>query len=317
MLAEQSSNHSAGDKLLSPNAYLSKSHESANPPWVGESIPSVTPASLYEQLRIYKEEQLLSHPGGDYFDPAAKEPKIKPEIPGSYLGGIVKDIKDGIANAGNFFKDLLFGSEYRFLSPDGTYKTAQRTGLLGNIVSFFKHAASALTLGQYCPENPPEPDGIIDRAISSFKKLFSEGIMNHIISGIPSSAINLLDDTALSIWNLIEVVPDATLGTLPEGRKVVSTLFDNGQVAIDYITDCLPTGEAWMRVHGYQGANGEIMPPVLLNLKLPEYYQQDARWNTVRNTPLRKTMETIGSILADIGAAIPTYYTIRTSNRRD
>lgn len=91
------------------------------------------------------------------------------------------------------------------------------------------------------------------------------------------------------------IVPDATIGNIPRGRGLVTTMFDNGQVMIDYITDCLPTGDAWMRVHAGQLNNSNITPPVLFNLNLPERYSQDSRWSTVRNTPLRKSIETIGS----------------------
>jgi hypothetical protein len=40
--------------------------------------------------------------------------------------------------------------------------------------------------------------------------------------------------------------------------------------------------------------------PVLYNLKMPERNQTDIRWKTIRNTPLRKTIETIGAIVADV-----------------
>jgi hypothetical protein len=35
---------------------------------------------------------------------------------------------------------------------------------------------------------------------------------------------------------------------------------------------------------------------------MPEHYTGDVRWRYVRNTPFRKTIETIGSLLADIVA---------------
>ena len=36
------------------------------------------------------------------------------------------------------------------------------------------------------------------------------------------------------------------------------------------------------------------------NLKTPENSAKDSRWNYVRNTPFRKTFETVGAILMDI-----------------
>jgi len=40
--------------------------------------------------------------------------------------------------------------------------------------------------------------------------------------------------------------------------------------------------------------------PILYNLQMPENAKGDARWQYVRNTPFRKTIETIGTLLADI-----------------
>ena len=99
------------------------------------------------------------------------------------------------------------------------------------------------------------------------------------------------------------MLPDATIGNVEAGRKLVTTVFDNGQVAIDYLTDILPTGEAWLRVHASRINFKEIRPPVLYNLKMPEHYTGDVRWRYVRNTPFRKTIETIGSLLADVATA--------------
>jgi hypothetical protein len=138
-----------------------------------------------------------------------------------------------------------------------------------------------------------------------------------VVYGIPSSLVHLVDDQALALWNLLEVVPDAAMGGLPQGKKLVTSLFDNGQVAIDYITDCIPTGEAWMRVHAFNLERGDVQPPVLYNLKLPTRYSQDSRWSTVRNTPLRKSLETVGSLLADIGSAVGAHYALHSSRRRD
>jgi hypothetical protein len=35
---------------------------------------------------------------------------------------------------------------------------------------------------------------------------------------------------------------------------------------------------------------------------MPEQYSEDARWRYVRNTPFRKSIETVGALLADVAA---------------
>jgi hypothetical protein len=234
----------------------------------------------------------------------------------SFLGRIGKNIKDAIHNASNFFKDLLWGSTFRYVDEEGDIRTARRRGLLGNVFEFFKDAASALSFGFFRPDGEPEPKGLGQRLKFSFNKFFGEAIMDDLVYGVPSSALNLLDDAALTLWNLLEVIPDATIGNFPAGRKLVTTLFDNGQVMIDYITDCMPTGEAWMRVHAYKLDADEFMPPVLYNLKMPTHYSGDPRWQTVRNTPFRKAIETVGSLLADVFMAKIIHHAVRTSRRR-
>jgi penicillin amidase len=66
-------------------------------------------------------------------------------------------------------------------------------------------------------------------------------------------------------------------------------------------TDILPGGEAWLRVHAVNLSHmKDLKPPILYNIKNPEHHTKDIRWQYVRNTPFRKTIETIGSILGDI-----------------
>ena len=69
---------------------------------------------------------------------------------------------------------------------------------------------------------------------------------------------------------------------------------------VEYLTDIIPTGDAWFRVHASSLKDLEV--PVLYNLKMPEYVKGDNRWQYVRNTPFRKTIETVGTILADIAS---------------
>jgi hypothetical protein len=128
------------------------------------------------------------------------------------------------------------------------------------VVSFFKNVVSGLSFGQIRAHDDSQPHGIVERVKFAGEKLINKAVFDDLIFGVPSSAINLLDDTALTVWNLMEVVPDATIGTIPEGQKLVTTLFDDGQVVVDYITDCLPPGDAWMRVHACRFENGILLP---------------------------------------------------------
>jgi len=278
---------------------------------------SASHPSLLEQMRIYKEDQLLSHPGGDYVELKGRSLRARPEKNYNFWERVGKDFRDALENARNFFHDIILGSKYRYLDNKDQPHDTRRKGLLKNMFGFFKDVISGLSFGYYRSPDEVEPKGIFERAQFLERKLINKAIFNNMIFGIPSSIINLLDDATLSLWNLMEVVPDATIGNISQGEKIVTTLFDNGQVIVDYITDCMPTGDAWMRVHAYQFNNRKIIPPILFNLKLPERYSQDSRWATVRNTPLRKAIETIGSLLADLGIAMSVHYAIHTSKKRD
>ena len=103
----------------------------------------------------------------------------------------------------------------------------------------------------------------------------------------------------LAGWNLVEVAPDATIGNLEAGRQLTTKIFDNGQVVVEYLTDIMPAGDAWLRVHAAKFDGSSHRLPVLYNLKMPERYHTDARWKTARNTPLRKAIQTIGAMVAD------------------
>ncbi len=280
------------------------------------SRPGTTTRSWQEQLRLYKEDQLLAHPGGDLVDLEAPNPLEPTPDQEGFFQRIGKDLRDAAANLVNFFKDLFGGSSYRYVDENQQVQTAKRRGLGANILEFFKDLASGLSFGFFRPDGEPEPQNILERFSFAWKKLVGEALVDDLVLGVPSSAIHMLDDAALAVWNLLEVVPDATVGNFPEGRQLVTTIFDNGQVLIDYITDCLPSGEAWMRVHAFEVNSAELIPPILYNLKLPERYGRDIRWSTVRNTPFRKTIETVGSLLADVALARFTTHGPRTSKRR-
>ena len=144
--------------------------------------------------------------------------------------------------------------------------------------------------------------GFVKRA-GFFLSKIKETVFGDLVQGIGGSAIRVGESIVLAGWNLVEIIPDATIGSFEEGRKLTTTIFDNGQVAIDYLTDILPTGEAWLRVHSPNFSNvDDAKAPIIYNIEMPEHYVDDARWQYVRNTPFRKTIETIGSLLADAAA---------------
>ncbi len=273
--------------------------------------------SWQEQIRLYKEDQLLAHPGGDMVDLQAANPLQSPPPQENFFQRIAKDLSDAAANVLNFFKDLLGGSTYKYVDENQQIQTANRRGLGATILEFFKDLASGLSFGFFRPDEEAEPRNFLERLSFAWQKIFGEALVDDLVMGVPSSAIHMLDDAALALWNLLEVVPDATIGNLPGGKELVTTVFDNGQVLIDYITDCLPSGEAWVRVHAFDLHGGELNPPVLYNLKLPERYGRDTRWSTVRNTPFRKAIETVGSLLADVAVARFTTHSPKTSKRRN
>ncbi len=116
--------------------------------------------------------------------------------------------------------------------------------------------------------------------------------------------------------NLLEVIPDATVGNFEWGQKLTTTLFDNGQVVVHYPTDILPGGNAWLRVHA-AGPRGDIEPPVFFNLMTDAQGISDSRWAAVRNTPFRKTIETLGSLLSNAAVvALSTHSYIASSDQR-
>jgi len=250
----------------------------------------------------YKDDQLLSNPGGDGY--YLKEGKVisDPKDQESFWGRIGKDLSDSFDNLKKSFKDLFFGSEILYRDENNQIREATQSGLIGSVVELFKDLGSALSFGSWRPDGETEPEGFVKRIGFFFSKM-KESIFGDLVQGVGGSAIRVGEGIILAGWNLAEVVPDATIGNFEEGRKLTTMIFDNGQVAIDYLTDILPTGEAWLRVHSPDFDNlNASKAPIIYNIEMPEHYMKDVRWRYVRNTPFRKTIETIGSLLADVVA---------------
>lgn len=244
----------------------------------------------------YKEDQLLNSPGGDHYDLEHGRITDGKEQHG-FWARIGKDISDAAANVKNFLSDLVFGAQFLYRDEKGEIKEGQRRGLLGSVVDFFTDLGSALSFGAWRPDGENEPRGFLGRAGFFFSKV-KEAVFGDLIQGVSGSIVNIGKDLLLAGWNALEVIPDATIGNTEKGREITTAVFDNGQVVLDYLTDILPAGEASIRVHSMDFE--EIAPPVGANLNMPEHSTEDTRWRFVRNTPLRKTIETVGSILMDI-----------------
>jgi len=84
-------------------------------------------------------------------------------------------------------------------------------------------------------------------------------------------------------------------------------------IANQGIADLLPCGNAWLRVYAI-GSRGDIEPPVYFNLMTSEQGITDSRWATIRNTPFRKTIETIGSFLSVAAIAAFTTHSASLSS---
>jgi len=254
---------------------------------------------LKEQIRMYKEDQLMANPGGDYYvQDKNGQMQYNPDFDNSnFVNRVGKDISDSIGNIKNAVANLTAGTKYSYIDKEGKIQTAQKTGLLKTIGNFAKNFFDAVTFGSH-KENPPQ--NIMQKAGYSAKKLMIDGVVKDILIGIPHSMVNTGENLLLATLNAMETVPDATVGNFKTGEKITTSVFDNGQIAVNYITDVMPTGEAWMRVNAFGSEDSGLRIPILYNLKTPQQGLEDMRWATVRNTPFRKVIETVGSMLSQM-----------------
>lgn len=248
-------------------------------------------------LEKYIDDQLLSNPGGDHYYLDEKKVVSHPQDQESFWGRIGKDVSDAFSNMNNFFQDLFFGSKIKYRDQNNQIQEAHQRGCIGSVVDFFKDLGSALSFGAWRPDGETAPQGFIKRAGFFFSKV-KEAVLGDLVQGVFGSVIHMGEDILFAGWNLVETIPDATIGNLKAGQQLTTEIFDKGQVSLDYLTDILPGGDAWIRVHSADFKTLE--PPIVQNLNTPENTPKDSRWNYVRNTPVRKTLETVGSILMDI-----------------
>ena len=262
-----------------------------------KQTPKVVESTFASGYAAYKDDQLLSNPGGDHYDLENGRYVADPSEQKSFWGRVGKDIKDAFANVKNFVGDLMFGSTMHYRDENGQIQEARKSGLVGSVVDFFKDLGSALSFGSWRPDGEEAPKTFGERVGFFFSKL-KEAVFGDLFQGVAGSVVNMGEDLLLAGWNLAETVPDATIGNTEAGQKITTAVFDNGQVALDYLTDILPGGEASVRVHSPDPENRSM--PILNNIAMPERNSADVRWKYVRNTPFRKTIETVGSLLFDI-----------------
>lgn len=284
------------DRLASQTPAASPSARHAAGAYVRQSAVDAVAGPMSDAAK-YKDDQLLSNPGGDHYDLENHRFRAEPSEQKSFWGRIGKDIKDALGNVKNFFGNLLFGSKTHYRDANGQVREAEQRGLVGSVVDFFQDLGSALSFGAWRPDGEEEPEGLAGRVGFFFSKL-KEAVFGDLVQGVTGSVVHMAEDLLFAGWNLVEVVPDATIGNVEAGRKATTAVFDNGQVFLDYVTDVLPGGEASVRVHSWDLKNGEV--PFLHNIRRAERETDDVRWKYVRNTPFRKAIETVGSILFDI-----------------
>ena len=259
-----------------------------------DSVTTVVPPLVEDagDWDKYRDEQLLSNPGGeDYFLDGTTQSDDS-----GVMANLAKDFSDVVDNIGNFFHNLLFGAETHYRDEQGEVQTSQNRGLVGSLVDLVCDVGSALSFGAWRPDGEDAPEGLQERVSFAFDK-FKEAVADDVVAGVAGSVNHMGEDLLLAGWNLVELVPDATISNVDMAEKVVSNVFDNGQVVIDYLTDVLPGGEAWLRVHATDLDESQV--PVFYNIATPENFTGDTRWEHVSNTPLRKALETVGSLLAD------------------
>ncbi len=265
-------------------------------------VPAYTPAESrgLNAVQLYKQDQLFNIPGGDfYFLKPDGSMEYNPNYDHSnFEDRVGKDLEDAVANVQCAMDNIGEGAKYTYVDAEGKMQTAQKTGLFKTLKNFVQNVVDGLNGGKENQENAPE--GTLQKIGYAGKKIFIDGLVKNIILGVPQAMLNIGENLFAATINAMEAVPDATIGTTEIGRKLTTTVFDNAQVSLSYITDVMPTGEAWLRVHAAGSKDDGFKLPYLYNLKTPQQGLEDMRWAHVRNTPFRKVIETVGCIFSDI-----------------
>ena len=254
--------------------------------------------SIIEQYKTYKEDQLMSNPGGDNFFLNKTGEVIDNKYDHSRITKrLGKDLADVGNNLLNAVKDLGIGAKIKYVDNLGNIKDGRKVGFAGTIANFFKNVASGLSFGVYSPEGEAKPHGGVGRIKHLVKKIFKDALFGDVVRGVPKSVIHIGEDIMFAGLNAAEVVPDATIGNVKAGRKFTTAIFDNTQVVMDFVTDVIPGGEASTRTRSFKLAKGLKGLPIINNLTKPDEKQDEKDWRYVRNTSFRKVIETIPSLI--------------------
>ncbi len=283
--------------MIKPIGWTKKSryHETYIPNKTMETLPK---SSVLQQYKVYKEDQLLSNPGGDNFFLNKASGVIDNDYDHSKFSKRVgKDLTDAGSNLLNVVKDMGIGAKIRYVDNYGEIKEGRKVGFAKTLGNFFRNVASGLTLGAYTPEGEVKPHGGIGRVKHLFKKIFKDAIVDDIVMGVPRSMIYVGEDIMLAGLNTIEIIPDATIGNSKAGRKATTTIFDNTQVVLDFVTDVIPGGEASGRTRSFELAKGLKGLPIINNITTDEKEAKELSWRYVRNTNFRKVIETVSSLI--------------------
>ena len=257
------------------------------------------PPSIIKQMKMYAEDQLLKNPGGDNYIYENGNMVYNPDYDHSDFGKRVgKDLSDAVENVKGVFKSLLDGDDYHYIDNEGKIQKARKTGLVKHLENFVGNCFEALGIGK--DNNAEDPRSFIEQVGDAGKKIFIDGIVKNVVLGVPQSMLDAGQNFFSAILNTLEIVPDATIGNFEAGRKITTKVFDNAQIAINYISDVAPTGEAWLRVQAAGSKDHGFKLPLLYNLRTPQEGLKDMRWANVRNTDFRKVIETIGTIFTGI-----------------
>ena len=266
--------------------------------FTNNSVNKPSKSSLLEQYKTYKEDQLMSNPGGDNFFLSKAGKVINNNYDHSKITKRVgKDLSDAGNNLLNAVKDLGIGAKIKYIDKHGNIQDGRKVGLVGTVANFFKDTVSGLSFGLYSPKGEMKPQGGVARVKHLFKKIFKDALVGDIVKGVPKSAVHIGEDIMFAGLNAIEAVPDATIGNFKAGRKVTTAIFDNTQVAMDFVTDAIPGGDASARTRSFSLAKGLKGLPILNNLTTPKEKQDETEWQYVRNTKFRKVLETIPSLM--------------------
>jgi len=283
-------------KMLAPDGKMAIPDQETFIP--GKNQEVLPKSLILQQYKTYKEDQLLSNPGGDDFFLDKTKGVINNDYDHSnFMKRVGKDLSDAGGNFFNAVKDLGLGSKFKYVSKNGEIREARKLGFVKTLSNFFKNVASGLTFGAYTPEGEAKPVGGISKIKHMFNKIFKEAILGNIVKGVPGSMINVGEDLMFAGLNTIEAIPDATIGNFKPGRKAVTKVFDNAQVVLDYATDALPGGEAFARTRSVKLSKGIKGLPIINNITTSEDKGDGPKWKYVRNTRFRKIIETIVSLI--------------------